>query len=152
MTLRLIHWLASKLQRRDIPNEYGDIYLERYRILGWMPGAKTRLPIGVYLHRIRLADSDPALHSHPWKWALSFVLSGRYNEERRLADDRVVTRRVRWLNWLRGESFHRIDSLDGEVWTLFITGPKAGSWGFRVNGETVPWRERLKQRGIQPEF
>src|SRR5437588_5646356 len=41
------------------------------------------------------------------------------------------SRRVRWFNFLRGSDFHRITKLDGDVWTLFVTGPRAQSWGFR---------------------
>lgn len=156
MMLRFLHWLSSKLERRAIHGEDGTLYLERFKIFGWMPGSARRYPFSVYLHRFHRPDLDDAPHSHPWKWAFSFVLSGSYVEWRRVGH-RGEQRRVRWLNLLLGDVFHCIKRLDGEVWTLFIVGPKTSSWGFLVDegpfGErVVPWRERLAQRGIKADY
>lgn len=60
--LRLIHWVARQLPRRDILAENCRVYLERYRVLGWMPGSRWRGP-SVYLHRFVLPDQDIALHN-----------------------------------------------------------------------------------------
>lgn len=63
-----------------------------------------------------------------------------------------IFRPVRWFNWLGADTFHRIRSLHGEVWTLFVVGPKASSWGFAVGGKVIPWRDRLAQRGIKADY
>ena len=105
-------------------------YLERYHLL--------KLPFDhqVYLHRFVASDPGRGLHNHPWRSAFSLILSGKY-EEIRMADsnkDNVLqTRQMRSgrLNWINGRVFHRINLINNkEVWTLFIHGPKAKSWGF----------------------
>lgn len=108
----------------------------------------------LYLHHFIRGDSDDAPHSHPWPWSLSFVLWGGYTEERLIEVDGlkfIKTRRV-WpftFNVFRPGDYHRVVRLHGECWTLFLTGPKASSWGFWVFGRGhVEWRKRLKERGI----
>jgi len=105
-------------------------YLERYHLL--------RLPFGyrVYLHRFVNSDPGRGLHNHPWKRAMSFVLSGQY-EEIRMTDakheNNLIKRKVRAgaFNWINGEIFHRINLAENnECWTLFIHSPSAQSWGF----------------------
>ncbi len=108
-------------------------YLERYHLI--------KLPFGyqVYLHRFVASDPGRGLHNHPWNGALSLVLCGEY-EEVRMADgyedNALKSRRIRagHLNWINGSVFHRINLNDcNEVWTLFVHGPKAKSWGFLQN-------------------
>lgn len=149
LTLRFVRWLASKLQRRDIITEDGALYLSRYRVLGWMPGSDWRWPFSVYLHRFHLPDQDEALHNHPWKWAVSLILTGEYLE---VQPDTWLWREPGSIRVIRDTDYHRVDRLRGETWTLFITGPKVKSWGFMVPGRGhVPWRERLAERGIEVE-
>lgn len=115
----LLYLLTGRLPCRIIAD--GDRpYLERYylgQILGWT----------FYLHRF--VDSDPGrgLHDHPWRNAFSLVLAGAYLEE-----TRTGTRRVRWLNRLTGDSFHRVVLPAGSrhVWTLFCHGAWVKPWGF----------------------
>lgn len=114
-------------------------------------------PIAVYLHRFHRGDEDKALHNHPWRWALSLVLTGGYSEERRVGGAFVVQHIVRPLsfNWIGHDDFHRVDLLEADCWTLFISGPKVSSWGFwdRHTGEFIPWREfitRKRGEGWQP--
>lgn len=158
--LRIIHWVASKLPRRDIPAENGEVYLERYLVLGWNPGSRWRGP-SLYLHRFRLPDQDSATHSHPWPIAVSLVLAGGYTEERLLGEEKdphgatatfTGLRRLRpgRLNVIRERDYHRVDELHGEeTWTLFLAWPRTRPWGFWVPGRGhVPWRERLAERGI----
>jgi len=105
-------------------------YLERYHLL--------KLPFNyqLYLHRFVASDPGRGLHNHPWNVAVSLVLCGKYEEIRianRNSDYALQTRRVgAWrFNWINGTVFHRINLIDNkEVWTLFIHGPKAKSWGF----------------------
>ncbi|MGN6103684.1 MAG: hypothetical protein ACTHU0_01140, partial [Kofleriaceae bacterium] len=67
----------------------GDPYLTRVllpRIR--IPGVCDFRPM---LHRFHRPDVDQHLHNHPWKWAVSLILSGSYVEER---FDQVVARRT----------------------------------------------------------
>lgn len=155
MILAFLRWLATKLPHRLITCEDGTPYLSRYRVLGWMPGDKRRWPLSIYLHHFHRPDLDNALHNHPWRWAVSLVLAGAYLEEL------PWPRNWRFRRWrragsvvlLKSDSYHRIQRLEGEVWTLFIVGPKAQSWGFWVPGRGhVPWRERLAERGIEAGY
>jgi hypothetical protein len=149
-----IRWIAAHLKRRDICGEDGTLYLSRYRVLGWMPGSRWRLPFSIYLHRIHRADLDPAPHNHPWKWARSLILHGQYLEVREHGD----ATSYEWLrpgrvNRINESDFHCIASVQGEVWTLFIVGPRCQSWGFKVPGRGfTPWRDRLRERGIDPSY
>lgn len=105
-------------------------YLERYHLF--------RLPFGyrVYLHRFVSSDPGRGLHNHPWNRAVSFVLSGKY-EEIRMMDaqhgNAVIKRQVSAgnLNWINGSIFHRINLTENhECWTLFVHSPNAQPWGF----------------------
>lgn len=50
---------------------------------------------------------------------------------------------------LRFGEFHHIREVSpGGVWTLFITGRKRGSWGFRLpDGTKVNYRDYSEQTG-----
>jgi hypothetical protein len=160
--LWLLHFVTRFLTVREIRGEDRTLYLSRYRVFGWMPGDKRKYPICIYLHYFHRGDLDDALHSHPWAGSTSFILAGGYTEERinvpDEADPNCVSpedlrvRRVRpfALNVFRRGDYHRIVELHGrEAWSLFVTGPKTGSWGFWVFGRGhVEWRERLAERGI----
>jgi hypothetical protein len=110
----------------------------------------------VMLHHIHRADDDRELHNHPWAWAFSCILSGSYDEERLEAivpsagdihAAQVLTekRRVRRFNRLNDADYHRIEKLHGDVWTLFVTGPRVQDWGFLKDGVHVPWSEYLSR-------
>lgn len=127
----------------------GDPYLTRILLSRLLP-IKRFLGIGVYLHHFHRPDIDQHLHSHPWKWAASLVLNGSYTEERlegvlgtvTLTEDRHVTR----FNFLRDTDYHSVKELHGDVWTLFITGPRHGDdWGFLVDDNHVLWTTYLKK-------
>lgn len=97
---RILYRLTNNLPCRIISE--GDVpYLERYFLCAF--GG-----LRIYLHRFTGSDPDRGLHSHPWSWAVSLVLAGWYFEERFSGTDQPVLRRVRWLNILLGESFHRV--------------------------------------------
>lgn len=143
----------------------GSPYLTRiilpWRIFGVRP----------YLHHFHRPDVDRWVHNHPWSWALSIVLAGSYEEERLdqvveyevaaparagtkwnefgphahkrevLTDRRVV----RWFNFLTRRDYHRVLELHGDVWTIFVTGPRQQSWGFLVDGKHVDYRDYFKK-------
>lgn len=118
----------------------GDPYLDRLRLVQtpWL---------GVYLHHIHRPDQDRDPHDHPWPFA-SLVLSGGYEEsvwpDKRDPGTVAVRRRPRFsLWWLGRGAAHMITRVDGSLWTLVVTGPKRGDWGFWAGGGFVPWREYL---------
>lgn len=144
----ILLWITSFLPYREISD--GETpYLERYylgSLLGWR----------FYIHRFVGSDPDRGLHNHPWRYAVSLILSGWYLEE-----TRAGIHRVRWLNFLNFDTAHRVilpsnarpcfDSFGGflvapadkkpEAWTLFAhTIGDICPWGFwrPISGDDVP--------------
>lgn len=144
MMRRLLMAISGRLPCRIISDANAP-YLERYYLC-------TVFGVCMYLHRFVGSDPDRGLHDHPWPWAVALVLSGFYIEERRgnerdeatprlagmldslhIKPEGVVRRRVRWLNLLTGDSFHRVilPRERDEVWTLFAhRATNVKSWGF----------------------
>lgn len=127
---QILYKISSYCRCRIINGADQTPYLERYHLL--------KLPFNyqVYLHRFVASDPGRGLHNHPWESAFALILSGKY-EEIRMADtsnNYMLKTRVLssgHFNWINGSVFHRINLIDSkEVWTLFIHGPKARSWGF----------------------
>ena len=118
-------------------------YLDRLRVV------QTPL-FGVFLHRIHQPDVDRDPHDHPWPF-LSFVLSGGYTEriwadKKRRRNDlhSLEFRRGRWsLHRMRADRAHRILSVEDQLWTLVLTGPRKRDWGFWTNDGLVLWRDYL---------
>jgi len=124
----------------------GQAYLERYflcQVLG----------ITVYLHRFVRDDKDRALHNHPWKHAISLVLTGGYTEHQGLlmgrtpdGIDTVLTtvKPVKWFNHIRHSSHHQIVRVKPETWTLFMHTRRRFEWGFleRLTGPLPHYRYR----------
>jgi len=171
-----LEWLAGRLPppRVIMDRQGGSPYLSRYYLKGRPYMADGSSPtdemgelregvivppgIGVYLHKFHRGDDDRALHNHPWMWARSLILVGGYVEERRVsfpwdtARYRVARRIVRAgaYNRIDADDFHRVELLEKDCWSLFIAGPKTGSWGFwdRVTNEFLHWRDFIaKTRG-----
>lgn len=153
MILDQIKAWASTLPKREIIGEDGTLYLVRYRVNGWMPGDGEAQPAcNVYLHNILRHDLDDALHTHPWAWFQSTILHGGY-AERRGPDSVLVRYHAGDTNCIEGDTAHRIVSVLPDTWTLVVTGPKDRSWGFHVPGRGfVPWRDRLRERGLEPAY
>ena len=135
-----LYWLTGHLRCRIIQGESGDPYLERYHLF--------RLPGGgsVYIHRFVASDPDRGLHNHPWRWSLSLIMAGGYDElrlQRASGGPQVVKR---WygpgaVNRIGGDDYHRILLAQGtETWSLFAHGGKCKGWGFLrllPSGETL---------------
>lgn len=131
------HW--AFLSALDVGTD-GDPYLDRLRIV------QTPL-FGIYLHHIHRADRDRDPHDHPWAFA-SIVLTGAYEEtvwpDKRDSLHPVVRRRPRFsARCLSRDAAHIITMVKGPLWTLVLTGPRRGDWGFWARGEFVPWRKYL---------
>jgi hypothetical protein len=158
MKLEDIQAFAATLPKREIKAEGGKVYLERYLVYGWSPATPDLVSGGsVYLHHIILPDQDErhVLHNHPWRWAMSFVLNGWYVEERARTSGAHYCRTIGHSipNALEADTFHRITDVSPDCWTLFMVGPKQQGWGFDVPEKGfVPWRARLAERGITPDY
>lgn len=162
---RLLSWFPLGWVRHIMRD--GAPYLDRYSLRAQGPSGHN--PWRIYLHQFHAPDG-PDLHNHPSAWSFSIVLWGSYTEEVRQVAmpprldhaarfecqpgiwctplvQRVVSRRVRWFNWVPADKYHRITELHpgpgtagrGGVWTLFICGPLTGrGWGFIRDGRHVP--------------
>lgn len=143
--------LSNKLDntKKIVSRRDSETYLTRYYIF-----RKTRrwLP-SIYLHCFESSDEDRELHNHPWKISISFILSGKYLEEK-LVNGKIARRLMKpgKINIVRDREFHRIDLLDKKVWTLFISGPKTQDWGFvdRNTEKYESWQdhEARKSRNV----
>ncbi len=131
-------------------------YLSRWYLLGGDRDdpALSWLPFNVFLHKFHQSDADDELHSHPWTWGLSLILVGGYSEEYRTSENQVRRRTLKpgSLNYLKATTFHRVDLLDEDAWTLFIAGPRTpeGSWWFwdRHTDTTLPWQVWLRIKEV----
>jgi hypothetical protein len=119
-------------------------YLDRLRLV------QTPL-FGVFLHRIHLPDLDHDPHDHPWAfWSL--ILSGGYVEQvwagknpgwRHDVHSLRFHRRRGSLHKMPVNRAHKITEVEGELWTLVITGRRCRNWGFWTMDGPVPWRDYL---------
>lgn len=156
LVIRALLWLARKQEPRVIEGRNtDDPYLTRYYLTkrladaeGMDRRADDAPKHALYLHRFHRSDDELELHNHPWEWAVSLILHAGYSEER-LVGGRVVRRDVKpWtLNFIGANTFHRIDLVRGECWTLFIAGPIVQSWGFldRYSKTFTNWKDFLLQ-------
>lgn len=113
---------------QDIARD-GIQYIRRFFIWRRMLGTSA------FVHRIYTADPDEWIHDHPWSFSIAIVLSGWYMEERVKHLDPfkgavLKTRKVRFLNIIRGRDFHRISEVGDNTWTLFIHFGRTKEWGF----------------------
>lgn len=131
-------------------NDWNDVRQRRYKLI----------PFSIRLHHIVTCDQDRELHDHPWP-ARTIILRGNYIEIRLEGAHRSVNPETGEVHFLGGteveynrfpgdtatlqfEEFHRIIRVsEGGVWTLFISWPWAGDWGFLVGGVKVWWRKHL---------
>ncbi|MGN8120386.1 hypothetical protein ACTJK9_01345 [Pseudomonas sp. 22082] len=114
------------------------------------------IPWSIRIHHIKREDNARDLDDHPWN-ARTVILRGGYTEQRLLDHEdaalsglnvpanaqatEYIDRRPGETAQLRYGEYHRIDRVaDGGAFTLFITSPYKGTWGFLVNGVKVPWR------------
>lgn len=162
----LKRWLES-WSWREIPRLQGRPYLRRLGREQSIEQSKRDRAEGRLRARVHnfVGPDDAGHHNHPFKWSLSIVMPWcSYTEEvlvfshldllacklglPHLACPEIVTRRVRWFNWIPNGKYHRIVELHGKVWTLFFMGPRTTSWGFWVPGRGhVPWREYNRENG-----
>lgn len=109
-------------------------------LLRWYLIDRNRI-LNVYLHHFMRSDDDRALHSHPWRWNISIVLTRGYLEHTRKG---VRRRRVGSVVFRWAESWHMIQLDRGPCWTVFLTGPLVREWGFACPQGFVHWKEFTK--------
>lgn len=146
--------VTDRLIRRAMKTPYypivkdGQTYMERFWLFnpygsvdGQQMGSRFKwFPWNVRIHWIRLPDQDRDMHDHPWN-ARTIILRGGYIEQRL---DGEVSRVFGDTATLRFGEYHRIKTIfPGGAWTLFISGPYQGTWGFLVDGVKVKWRTYL---------
>ena len=158
-------WLIASAQRTPylhiMSADGGEMYMGRWWLFNPYDrdSHRSRLwwcPWSVRIHHIKRPDNDRDLHDHPWN-ARTIILRGGYTEQRLLDHDdaalaglnvpasaqatEYIDRRPGDTASLRYGEYHRIDSVaEGGAFTLFISGPYQGTWGFLVRGAKVPWR------------
>lgn len=156
MLVSLIKLLPSITISKDAKD-----YLTRYFVF-----LKDRQFGNIFIHHFHRSDMDMGvdgfglLHSHPFTWGVSFILSGGYDEERmrpykqntkktlfpQLYNCITCKRHLPFtFNFISNKDFHRVDLLDEEkgAWSIFITGSrKNNTWGFwdRVTKEFIDWK------------
>jgi hypothetical protein len=125
--------LARSVPAQEIRRNPDVPYLTRYFLAGWNP--QTKQPGGaVFLHCFHHSDPNGEVHSHPWGFAVSIILVGGYREYRcqggRYGQLEVADYFPGMVNVLTPETWHRVELLAEECWTLFLVGSYANPWRF----------------------
>jgi hypothetical protein len=173
MLSKVLEFLASKLPAPRIIYDRAGVspYLSRWYLIGrpTMPNGSHPFtedgspkegildpdrPFAIFLHKFHRGDDDLELHNHPWAWSMAIVLSGGYREERRRGAPEtggcVFVRDVRppAINIIHHDTFHRVELLEKDAWSIFVAGTREKGWGFwnRSSGVFTPWREFITKK------
>lgn len=150
------NWLIKRAQRTPYSPivKDGVLYMDRWWLFNPYPAtgqsgadkSRWQFPISIRIHHIVQPDQDRHLHDHPWN-ARTVILRGWYIEEREPYPEEVglsILRDMGTTATLAFGEFHRITTISpGGCYTMFITGPYRGTWGFLVDGVKVQWRKYL---------
>lgn len=154
---RVVDWLVERAKRTPY------LHLDGYMMRWWLFNPydpKTRavrwpwLP-SIRIHHILRADDDRHFHDHPWN-ARTVILRGWYLEGKESVPGVPnPEENPTWRYMLPGttapilfNTYHRISQVsEGGVFTMFITGPYMGDWGFKVGSRKVPHKEYLGLNG-----
>ena len=123
--------------------------LKEYRHIPNFLIRNTILKLGrlhIRLHNILTEDETPYLHTHPFFY-ISIILSGGYSEQI------LVDKKIKNLKHKKGsiiirqpKTFHRINRIDNNTKTLFITWKSRFKWGL------IPHKDiEIPQEFIKPE-
>lgn len=156
---------------RHIPGKSArDLYLSRFYLYPPHTAGESDQDSdeawGISLHHFHRSDEDLELHNHPWGWGFSIILTGGYEEERRVEHPRtsdifgltgtcVEKRAFRpgRFNIIRANDFHRVLLLDPKngAWTLFVHGPRIQDWGFwdPLTHVYEAWRPFIERRAAE---
>ncbi len=144
MTSKLFTMFAERMKR--LAHRQPDFIIggaDHPYLLRWWLIPRNRF-FNIYLHRFMRSDDDRATHDHPWLWNLSILLDGPYAEHTiKAGGTHVCTEYTTGDFRLRigGRFSHRIELINGPVWTLFITGPRYRQWGFNCQNGWVHWKD-----------
>lgn len=119
-----------------INEKTGQPYLKRWWLI------PRNVLFNIYLHKFEGSDDDRALHDHPW-YSISFLLKGEMLEHL-FSGARTVPRF--WPVFRSAKHAHRLELVQGPVWTLFITGPRLREWGFYCRRGWVHWKTFTQQK------
>ena len=102
--------------------------------------------LNAYLHCILRSDPTGPLHDHPWVSA-SLLLNGNYREHTIAAGGCHGYRVFEEGAWVfRNPRYaHRIELVESECWSLFLTGPRVREWGFHCPSGWQQWQDYLGQ-------
>lgn len=90
----------------------------------------------VQLHHLLTDDQERDPHDHPWDFA-SHLLTGAYRDH---GPNGTVDYHAPCVVTRQAETPHRLQLLDGPMWTLVTCGPARRRWGFHTESGWVPWR------------
>lgn len=168
---RLIAY-SMKTPYLHLPSNEDPSYMARYWVFNPYDRVTNKprfrwCPWSIRVHHIKRADFERHMHDHPWN-ARTIILSGGYVEERMAAGaqrERILDEcqaPTDQMDPAKIEAYYRLTRLPGATaklgfgqyhrithvmpegaWTLFISGPWQGVWGFLVDGVKVEWREYL---------
>ena len=126
--------IAPTLEVQHIQRN-GHPYLDRYFVTGWSPRNRRSGP-AMFLHHFRSSDPLDQVHSHPWAWSCSLIVSGGYREfrcEGRQTEPQVHDYEPGDTNILTAEVKHRIELLGKDCWTIFLASHVEQSWNFQAH-------------------
>lgn len=114
----------------------------------WLPKWMRDRKFQLVLHRWYRSDSDRALHDHSGD-NISILLTGRYREWLSHSWEPKKARvRLPFIPYFRkGERPHRIELLDGPMWTLWLRWPPRREWGFWCPRGWKHWSQYLAEKG-----
>ena len=138
---RLLVEIGGRLDSRVITRQDDKPYLWR----GYLLDGDDDVKVNIFLHKFVSSDDPDLLHCHPWESSVSFILLGSYRETSAMGVDAPGGRKILYppvvrdfmpgrKNIIKANTFHRVDLVTPEVWTLFIHGPRVQPWGFVEEG------------------
>ncbi len=142
----LLDWIASHLTKRVIMDHVDSSreYLHRYYLAGGRRDSLGNLihqRWEICLHKILCSDDD-FLHTHPSSY-FSLILAGSYREH---TPEGAFIRRPGHMRVRSRHSLHRLELIDGPVYTLFVfLNRTQDKWGFLVDGKIVPHEVHLRE-------
>jgi hypothetical protein len=150
--------LIRKWCNRIMDSREPDIYIggkaDPY-LLRWWVVPRNRF-FNLYLHRVHRSDDDRALHDHPWL-NMSYIVEGGYDEISFSGAwdqvGKVRTRRTAGdIKFRLPTDLHRLEVIQDEggqrpCVTLFFTGPRVRTWGFKCPQGWVKWTDFVQKSG-----
>jgi hypothetical protein len=114
-------------------DEAGEEYMRRWYLSG-RTGPQERF------HKITADDPGRDWHDHPWDYTTRLLSGAGYIEH---TPDGDVSYGPGDVLARRAEALHRLELIDGPVWTYFVTGRLRRSWGFMTGHGWVSYRAYL---------